>query len=430
MVGGGTVPPSASSASHDIPSRWALVWVSLHGVAVVVSMLVALNPAERLGAPLSAVLPIAVGLLAWQLAVVARRWREPRRAMPDALLVAVGAAIAVYLVARAPVFLFAAGTLFAVVYARVPLRAATLIAAPYAACLVVAVLPTLGRGFALAMGCMSGGSLLLALFIDTVVRQSTERKRLLDELAETREELHAAERRAGAMSERQRIARELHDTVTQDLVGLRLLIGEVRDARSRPADASRALEDARALVTRALGTARGLVWASHDPEPPGVARRLRELAESFRREAACDVVVSAPDDDALSPPVRLALFRVAREALANAKKHARARHITITLDVTPEEALLDVHDDGVGFEPAGLQPSGDGGFGLWSLERSIVELGGSFSVESAPGDGTTVGVRIPLVCEAEVGASSRESGVQFAPPDAAEDPIARRGRAR
>ncbi len=96
----------------------------------------------------------------------------------------------------------------------------------------------------------------------------------------------------------------------------------------------------------------------------------------------------------------VALLRVAQSALSNTARHARARHVEVTLDRADDAVVLDVVDDGTGFDPAGLPADlpdpAAGGFGLAAMRARLRELGGTLTIESAPGEGTALSARLPL----------------------------------
>ncbi|MEU2185229.1 sensor histidine kinase, partial [Streptomyces thermolilacinus] len=98
----------------------------------------------------------------------------------------------------------------------------------------------------------------------------------------------------------------------------------------------------------------------------------------------------------LPTPYEVALLRIAQSALANTVRHAAARRAEVTLTFMDASVTLDVVDDGCGFDPAVCVPSADGGFGLPAMRARADSLGGTFAVESAPGQGTAVAVTLPL----------------------------------
>jgi two-component system NarL family sensor kinase len=220
-------------------------------------------------------------------------------------------------------------------------------------------------------------------------------------LAVERSRLEAAGARAVAAEERNRLAREIHDTIAQELAALTMQL-EVADSLAGARD-----NDARlgAAVGRALGLARSALDEARRSvldlrEAPLEGRSLEEALESIAADArtanprgpVVDVVVDASSEDALPPAVELGLFRIAQQAVANAIKHARAAHVVIRLTRSAADVGLRVEDDGDGFDPPTV--AGDR-FGLVGMRERARLLGGALVVESAPGAGTALDVRVP-----------------------------------
>jgi len=220
------------------------------------------------------------------------------------------------------------------------------------------------------------------------------------ELSSARWELAAAERQAGILAERQRIAGDIHDTLTQGLASVVMLLEAAQAAyqAGRP-DAGRRIEDAARTAREGLSDVRRLVW---DLRPEALERgTLREALARLTAElgeqtgVAAQMVVTG-EAGALLPRMEETLLRVAQEALANVRRHAHAREVTITLSYMEEEVALDVQDDGRGFDPALLAGAGPGGgLGLTAMRERVESLGGRLTVESAPGEGATVVAQLP-----------------------------------
>jgi signal transduction histidine kinase len=237
---------------------------------------------------------------------------------------------------------------------------------------------------------------------------------LIDELTATRRELAVAERQAGMLEERQRLAREIHDTLAQGFTSIVLLLQAAEAAwASGSADARRHLEQARRTAAENLAEARQLVWALQ-PEPLGdaslgeaLARLTDRLAEEERVEAATRITGTPRP---LPTPTEVALLRITQEALTNVRRHARAGRVTVTLSYMDDVAVLDVQDDGVGFDPRGAGQAAradEGGFGLAAIRQRVDRLGGSLVLESAPGAGTTLVVELPVDGAAAVPADQK-----------------------
>ncbi|OII13111.1 hypothetical protein BIU97_04125 [Curtobacterium sp. MCBA15_009] len=243
-------------------------------------------------------------------------------------------------------------------------------------------------------GISVAGACALGLWITRIARLSDDRRRLIEELRTAQDSLAEAHRAAGVTSERERLARELHDTVAQDLAGIVMLTERARgDLAAGHLDrlgerltvleesARLALEGSRTLV--AAGAA-GIV-------SDGLAAALHRLGERFTRETNVSVVVDAVDDP-LGRDAQVVLLRTAQEALANVRSHARATSARVTLRVTADDARLTVADDGVGFDPS--VPSA--GHGLRGLRERLALADGTCTVTSEPGRGTVLEVTLPV----------------------------------
>jgi signal transduction histidine kinase len=250
------------------------------------------------------------------------------------------------------------------------------------------------------------GTLLSVAYVGTIVRQSRERQRLIEQLQATRAELAAAERQAGTLAERQRLARDLHDTLTQGFASVVLLLEAAQEslATGRPVD--RHIEQALRSARDNLAESRRVLWAlrpqplAGQPLPQALGELAGRLAEETGLYAETLVTGTARP---LSAEVEEALLRIGQEALANVRKHAAASRVTVTLSYLDDAVTLDVADDGVGFEQAAAATAG-GGLGLGAMRERVEGLGGQLVVESAPGEGTTVAVEVA----APVGAAQAE----------------------
>ena len=244
----------------------------------------------------------------------------------------------------------------------------------------------------------------LGVAIDAIVRQSLARARLLAALEATRDSLVAAERQAGVLAERQRLAREIHDTLAQAFISIVTHL-EAADAAlpGDPATVGRHVRQARDAARENLTEARRLV---HALRPEALERGpLPEVLAGVGRRWAAETggsarSVTTGDPGPLPVLVEMVLLRCAQEALQNVRKHARASAVTITLSYLPGAVILDVCDNGRGFDPGSPAPlpgsDGGGGVGLRAMRERVAELGGTLSIESAPGRGTTLAVALPL----------------------------------
>jgi signal transduction histidine kinase len=234
------------------------------------------------------------------------------------------------------------------------------------------------------------GSVALGLWIWRISEYGTERARLLDELTAAQDELATLHRDAGSTSERERLARELHDTIAQDLAGVVLLVQrsrrELASGMLRDETLGLVEESARAALTET----RTLVAGSAPVElSGGLAAALGVLVERFRRETSVPVALSVALDTPLERDAEVALLRCAQEGLANVRKHAGASTVSVTLTEDDGVAVLEVVDDGRGLDPSAVPD----GFGLSGLRARLALAGGTLEVASD--GGTTVTARLP-----------------------------------
>lgn len=241
----------------------------------------------------------------------------------------------------------------------------------------------------------AGVAIGLALFIERISTQSELRRVAIAQLDAGRADIVALERQRGALGERQRIAREVHDTVVQDLISVLRLVESARQTLARSsAAADHYLVLGEHAARDGLAEARRLVHASHPPTD--LAQALQRCCARFAAESGITPRVDLAALDELPTEVAVALLRVAQEALANIGKHAKASSVAITLTRIDTWVVLDVDDDGVGLCPAAIGGAGARGFGLAGLRQRIEELGGVFTVDSVPGEGTVVTAQLSI----------------------------------
>ncbi|MFI6899662.1 sensor histidine kinase [Nonomuraea sp. NPDC050394] len=197
-------------------------------------------------------------------------------------------------------------------------------------------------------------------------------------------------RKAGIMQERERLSREIHDTLAQGLTSQRMLLQAAeRVWESDPAQARSYVRTAIEAAGENLDEARRFV---RDLGPAPLAVRslpeaLTALGAEFRLEGT---------EFPLADGTQAVLLRVAQGAVANAREHARASRVIVTLAYLDDEVTLDVYDDGVGFDQAMAVTRPGRGYGLRAMRDRVAEVGGTLTVESAPGEGTAVAARIPV----------------------------------
>lgn len=223
--------------------------------------------------------------------------------------------------------------------------------------------------------------------------------RLTGALVDISRQVEIAEATARAtLEERQRLARDLHDSVTQSLYSVTLL-AEVARRRAQAGDAAATLEQIdrlSELSQQCLREMRLLVYELRPAlvEEVGLAGALRQRLEAVEQRSGVRVQLTADDDRRIPTAMQNELFRVAEEALNNALKHAHASALTVRLRMMGDAVELDIADNGRGFDPRVAVLSG--GQGLTNMRERVTRLGGHFAIDTAPGQETTIRVHVDL----------------------------------
>jgi signal transduction histidine kinase len=216
-------------------------------------------------------------------------------------------------------------------------------------------------------------------------------------IAITNARLYEQSRELSILSERNRLALELHDVVSQKLFSVMLTAEAAATQMDRDLVAARAqLERLRELAGEALEELRSLILGLRPPEldRDGLAGTLRKEVEMVARTHGTDVQLQIdPGFSSDGDESELAALRIAHEALHNAVRHAKADHVTVRLAGTPEKLVIEVSDDGVGFDPQATDVRSRH-LGLTSMEERARESRGRLKIRSAPGQGTTVRVEL------------------------------------
>ena len=278
---------------------------------------------------------------------------------------------------------------------------------------VVAIAPLLHNGttsYANIIGPLVGGLFAFGVSRGYVemMKESEERQLLVDslvqaqaEMADLQQELARTQRESGALAERTRLSRDIHDTIAQGFSSIGLLARGAID-RGESADTGRVLAQIEALVRDNLTDVRRIVAALAPAEldEGALSGALGRMLE--RLEAETGLVTELHVDagfPALPTVVEVALLRTAQSALANVRLHSGAARVVVNLVDAEHSVRLDIVDDGRGFDAVAWDRSGSGasGYGLHSMRARLRELGGGLEVESAPGDGTALSAFAPFV---------------------------------
>jgi len=226
----------------------------------------------------------------------------------------------------------------------------------------------------------------------------------LNQMAEQLENLMQTRQELATLEERNRLARDLHDSVKQQVFAAGMQIAAARQRLpQQPQQAREALTQAENLVRQAQGELTALIRELRPValEGKGLVAALREYLQGWQQQTGIAVDFQVQNQRGLPLAVEQALFRMVQEALANVARHSRAQHVTVFLGWEAGQVRLEVRDDGQGFDPQKVTR----GLGLTSIAERARALGGECAVESQPGHGTRLDVRIPLTRKAEGGQS-------------------------
>lgn len=198
--------------------------------------------------------------------------------------------------------------------------------------------------------------------------------------------------------ERRRIARELHDQLGQQMTALRLTLETLKTLAAERTELLTQVETLQELARQLDQDIAFRVWELTPTllERVGLAAALTEYAGNWsnRYGIRAEVHMTRPAAALLTPEMQTTMYRFAQEALNNIAKHSRASRVDIVLEHTHEHVSLIVEDNGIGFTPSEVQTTG-GGFGLIGMRERAALAGASFQIESSPGSGTTVILRVP-----------------------------------
>jgi PAS domain S-box-containing protein len=220
-------------------------------------------------------------------------------------------------------------------------------------------------------------------------RDITERRRV-------EEALEQQVREQAVAIERSRLARELHDSVTQALYGITLYAEAARLALSAEKRdvAAENLRELHNMAREAMIDMRMLIFELHPPvlEEEGLVAALQARLAAVESRARLETEIRVEGERRLPLLVEEELFRIALEALNNVIQHANAQRVILDLKFEDETTCLEIEDDGVGFDPAAARRGG--GMGLLGIEERVRQIKGTFTIESAPGSGTALRVEV------------------------------------
>jgi signal transduction histidine kinase len=350
---------------------------------------------------------LAAAFAGWTLALDRKRCAAgPDGGLLWALVYLLGAtALFVGMALIDPIFLFLAFPIYWQIFATLELAPAIAAAVVFSAVVLLLQLQYTDRSLTedptfLIGGAISlGFAIFMAVWIGGIIEQSGQRAGLIAELDATRAELADANHRAGVELERERLRQEIHDTLAQGFTSIVMLAQASESALDGGATAQ-ALQHVRAIETTArenLVEARNLVEGT-GPAPltdSTLPDALRRLTERLGTDAGIVATTEIHDSVADRPPAtEVAVLRAAQEALSNVRRHADASRVNLSFRSSDEGIVLEVTDDGTGFDVA-RSTDDPRHVGLRGMRARLEEVGGDVLVDSAPGRGTTVIVTLP-----------------------------------
>jgi signal transduction histidine kinase len=272
---------------------------------------------------------------------------------------------------------------------------ATLAAAAAVLTLPIALRAGPSWGSLIGWALTAGSALLFNAFIGAffveMLNDHDRRGALIRELEATRAELELAHHEAGVREERERLAREIHDTLAQGFTSLLMLIQAADATLDTDPETTRERLDLAARSAREnLAEARALIGGDPTaglPLDAALRRAAARIGEELGMATSVDI---GGNPRTLSATIQVVTLRVAQEALANVRKHARAAAVTVWLTYGADRLTLAVEDDGVG-----LPEAPGNGFGLRSMRERVEQVGGVLTITSAPGAGTRVEAEVP-----------------------------------
>ncbi len=414
---------STSASAEDAPPTTVRSWRGLVGSirvgqSVITAALIVIGALRAVadGTPVPWVVAVSVVFAGWYFGGLLLSERTRDHALAAGWLVGL-ALIWVGAVAISPEFVWLAFPLW--LLAGFVMRMRWAIVFSFVVLLVVIAAPLAHTGttsYANIIGPVVGGVFALGIsrgYLE-LVRDGRERQRLIaslvaaqQETAALQDELALAQRDAGAVAERTRLSRDIHDTVAQSLTSIGMIAASATAAAASetegPDAAARAFSQIGELAREGLADTRRIVDALMPAQLEGaaLADALRRMLVRLHDETGVHTELRVDEDfPPLPVTTEVALLRTAQSALANVRLHAHAGRVVVTMSDGGDAVRLDVVDDGIGFDATGWasRPVGpEGGYGLRAIRERLRELGGTLDVESAPGEGAALSASVPIV---------------------------------
>ncbi|MEI2610560.1 MAG: sensor histidine kinase [Candidatus Promineifilaceae bacterium] len=404
--------PSSPTMNHPSTAtrrnaweRLGWIWSAIFYIALILPTLIALFDAEVSAIDRRWIIGLSVLSSLWHWFGIRLMYQQssgPRpRSLYTILYLLVAIALWDGLVNRHPIFFFTIGGLFSQLFFLLPLSRAI------PGSILFSALVAYENGVELAWNDLalwafvfsSVVAVLVALWISAIIRQSSQRQELIEQLRQTQADLAAAERQAGVLQERQRLSHEIHDTLAQGFISIVMHLEAAEQALTTDPDRHlHHLHEARQTARDNIAQARRVVQdlrpepLEEDPLPVAIQQTVQKWSDSCGIAAAAHITGAITS---LHPEAEVTLLRATQEALANIRKHAQATQVTVTLSYMGDMVTLDVQDNGVGMNGSAAATDA-GGYGLIAMRERVSQLQGSLLIESEPGEGTTLVIQLPI----------------------------------
>jgi signal transduction histidine kinase len=385
------------SKNPEVWEQWDWVWhFSAYGLILLNIIIVYNSEPGITGFSFFLILSALLGL--WYIPFVnsstLRIWENPKRGV---LYLVPGWAIWAGLISLTADSLLLIGIFFPLVFSRFPILWAA----------GITIFQTLGLYFlyimfypteqwflilTIILGLLTIAT-IIAAFISSIIKQSTERQRLIDELTLSRANLMRVEREAGRLTERQRLARDIHDTLAQHFTSIIIHLSAAK--HSNPESVQSEVQQAEDAAREGLEEIRRIVrdMRPEQIEKASLIEAVEELVARWSAENSVQVKMKVTGTPrSLTPSAETALLRISQEAMHNIHKHAQAKTVNITFSFMEDIFVMDIVDDGLGFDASKTS----NGFGLKTMRDRIEELSGTLAIESERGGGTAIAVSLPI----------------------------------
>lgn len=394
----------------DAWEKWEWLWQTIFYATILVSFgIVLLDSARTASLWISGLL--TGGMLLWHWLGMRQAYKSltlwDERPLPRFAVIMVDIILWFILVNISPAYYIGLFGMFIMAFRHLPIRYAVIAAVLLMIGTIFEQINDTGGSFKLTdpviwlFFFMVLVSIVLGFWISNIIEQSTQRRHLIEQLEATQAELTAAERREGVLEERQRLAREIHDTLAQGFTSIIMHLEAAEQAIADPKTVQKHIDRARSTARTNLDDARRVV---RDLKPDSLEKQtlpeaIERTALHWGEETGIPVTAKATGNPIpLHPNIEVTLLRAAQEALHNIRKHAQATEVQLTLSYMGDLVMLDVQDDGLGLDGAEPSPFSSG-FGLEAMRERVEACGGTLTLESDPGEGTTVVITIPLSIE-------------------------------